>query len=36
MAFPIRTTLLTSAAAIAAALLFLPADQAKAADSEGC
>ena len=35
-AFPIRTTLLTSAAAIAAAFLFLPAQEAKAADSEGC
>jgi hypothetical protein len=36
MAFPIRTTLLTSAAAIAAAFLFLPADKAMAASSAGC
>ena len=36
MAFPIRTTLLTSAAAIAAALFMIPAETAFAADSEGC
>jgi hypothetical protein len=36
MAFPIRTTLLTSAAAIAAAFLFLPADKAQAAKNDGC
>lgn len=36
MAFPIRTTVLTSAAAIAAALFLFPADKALAADSEGC
>ena len=35
-AFSIRTVCLTSAAAIAAAFLFLPADKAMAADSEGC
>jgi hypothetical protein len=35
-AFPIRTVLLTSAAAIAAAFLFLPAEKANAAKSEGC
>jgi len=35
-AFPIRTVLLTSAAAIAAAFLFLPAEKAVAASSAGC
>jgi hypothetical protein len=35
-AIPIRTVLLTSAAAIAAAFLFLPADEAAAAKNDGC
>jgi len=36
MAFPIRTVLLTSAAAIAAAIIFVPAEKATAASSAGC
>jgi hypothetical protein len=35
-AFPIRTVFLTSAAAISAAFLFLPAEKASAASSAGC
>ena len=35
-AFPIRTVLLTSAAAIAAAFMFLPAEDAAAASSDAC
>jgi hypothetical protein len=36
MAFPIRTVCLTSAAALAAVFLFLPAEEAQAASSAGC